>query len=78
MQHRPSDDRLHVALSAAAEFRAAKLSVGLMRRQAFAGHAAARDCEDPAATPCPARRSRTSSRGRGHLPVRFHEHLDDE
>lgn len=48
--HRPDDDRLVDALSAVDDFRAGSLGVGPMRKLAFACHAAARDCEDPAAT----------------------------
>ena len=48
-QHRPTDDRLERALNAAEEFREGALSVGPLRKRAFACHAAARDCDDPAA-----------------------------
>lgn len=48
--HRPNDDRLADALSAVDDFRAGSLGVGPMRKLAFACHAVARDCEDPAAT----------------------------
>lgn len=48
-RHRPDDDRLANALDAADRFREGKLTVGPMRKQAFACHAAARDCTDPAA-----------------------------
>lgn len=47
---RPSDDRLEKALVAAAEFHSGNLPVGPMRKVAFACHAAARDCNDAAAT----------------------------
>lgn len=48
-RHRPGDDRLTNALDAAEKFREGKLTVGPMRKQAFACHAAARDCTDYAA-----------------------------
>lgn len=48
--HRPDDDRLASALAAVDGFRAGSLGVGHMRKLALACHAAARDCEDPAAT----------------------------
>lgn len=48
--HRPDDDRLVHALNAVDDFRAGSLGVGTMRKLAFACHAAARDCTDPAAT----------------------------
>lgn len=47
--HRPDDDRLIRALNAVDDFRVGSLGVGPMRKLAFACHAAARDCEDPAA-----------------------------
>ncbi|NMM90363.1 hypothetical protein B2J88_39560 [Rhodococcus sp. SRB_17] len=48
-RHRPADDRLEIALNSTSQFRAGMLSIGPMRKQAFACHAAARECDDPAA-----------------------------
>ncbi|MEY8569687.1 putative immunity protein [Brevibacterium linens] len=50
VEHRPDDDRLTGALDAADHFRAGELTVGPMRKRAFACHAAARDCTDLAAS----------------------------
>nr|WP_255574126.1 hypothetical protein [Austwickia sp. TVS 96-490-7B] len=48
--HQPDDDRLINALGAVDDFCEGSLGVGPMRKLAFTCHAAARDCEDPAAT----------------------------
>lgn len=48
-RHRPDDGRLESALDAVEGFRRGTRAVGVMRTQAFACHAAARDCTDSAA-----------------------------
>lgn len=49
-QERPDDSRPNAAIEAARNWATGKLSVADTRKAAFAAHAAARECSDPAAT----------------------------